>query len=239
MTNVTIIPVLNDNYAYLLELPSGEHAAVDPGEAEPVIDVLEDRGIALDYILCTHHHGDHVAGNKDLKAKYNCRIIGPEKDKARIPGIDQGVVESESLDVGGENIEILETPGHTSGGICFYLPGSGIIFTGDTLFSMGCGRLFEGTPEQMWNSLQKIMALPGDTLIYCGHEYTLDNAKFCMDVEPDNEALKKRYEEVLALRGQNKPTIPSTLNQEKDTNAFLRAGSAERFAEIRKLKDNS
>ncbi len=238
MINVTIIPVLKDNYAYLLEADNGETAIVDPGEAGPAIDVLEQKSIKLDTILCTHHHADHIAGCASLKEKYGAKIIGPEKDAARIPGIDIGLTEDSDFSLGGESVTIFETPGHTTGGICYYFPESTLAFTGDTLFSMGCGRLFEGTPEQMWESLQKIMTLPDDIKVYCGHEYTQDGGNFSLHIEPDNEDTKIRMEDVIRLRKQGKPTIPSTIALEKKTNPFLRAGSAQRFGEIRKIKDD-
>ncbi|GJL84423.1 MAG: hydroxyacylglutathione hydrolase [Micavibrio sp.] len=238
MINVTIVPVLEDNYAYLLEADNGETAIVDPGESGPVIVALGDKDLNLDYILNTHHHSDHIAGNRDLKNAYNAKLAGPAKDSHRIADLDIELDESSVFEFGGEQAQIFETPGHTTGGICIYFPISKIIFTGDTIFSLGCGRLFEGTPEQMWASFQKIMALPDDTKLYCGHEYTQGGARFCLTVEPDNPDLKARAEEVNALREEEKPTLPSTIGIEKKTNVFLRAGSADRFAEIRKLRDN-
>jgi len=234
---ITIIPVLNDNYAYLLEAEDIT-AILDPGEAGPVIHTLEEKNLRLDYILNTHHHYDHTDGNMEIKQKYGAQIVGPAKDAHRIAGMDIELSEGDEFSLGGENAQIFETPGHTLGGICFYFPESKAAFTGDTLFSMGCGRLFEGTPAQMWDSLQKIMALPDDTNIYCGHEYTRDGAAFCLTIEPDNEDLKQRMKEVNALRANGKPTIPVTLSIEKKTSAFLRAGSGERFAEIRELRNN-
>ncbi len=238
MINVTIIPILEDNYAYLLEFKSGETVIVDPGEAGPIIDVLREKNLSLDFILNTHHHSDHIAGNHDLKNAYNAKIAGPAKDSYRIADINIELQEGSTFQFGEEETQILETPGHTTGGICIYFPASKIIFTGDTVFSMSCGRLFEGTPEQMWESFQKIMALPDNTKLYCGHEYTQANGQFCLTIEPDNPDLKARMEEVDALRIEGKPTLPSTIGLEKQTNAFLRAGSAERFAEIRVMKDN-
>lgn len=239
MIDISIIPILKDNYAYLLISKSGETAVVDPGEADPVIAALEDRGLSLDYILNTHHHGDHIAGNSALQKKYGAKIVGPAKEQTRIPNMDILLDENSDFSFGGEDIQILETPGHTSGHICFYFPLSKVVFTGDTLFLMGCGRLLEGTAAQMWNSLQKIMALPDDTHVYCGHEYTLGGAKFCLEIEPENTALQKRLQQVKNLRDKNQPTIPGTIGLERKTNAFVRAGSAEKFAEIRKLRDQS
>ena len=239
MIDISIIPILKDNYAYLLTSKSGETAIVDPGEAAPVIAALESRGLSLNYILNTHHHGDHIAGNTALQEKYGAKIAGPAKEQARIENMDILLDKSSYFSFGGEKVQILETPGHTSGHICFYFPESKAVFTGDTLFLMGCGRLFEGTAEQMWNSLQKIMVLPDDTRVYCGHEYTLGGAKFCLKIEPENKDLQSRLQQVKDLRDKNQPTIPGTIGLEKKTNAFVRAGSAEKFAEIRKQKDQS
>lgn len=237
MINVTIIPVLDDNYAYLLEGENGETGIVDPGEAAPVILELERRGLRPDIIFNTHHHGDHIAGNAEFKRLHDAKLAAPEKEQSRIDGIDIKLAEGTSFSFGGEPVHILETPGHTRGGLCIHFPESKILFTGDTLFSMGCGRLFEGTPAQMWESFGKIKALPDETQIFCGHEYTLSNGEFCLCIEPDNPALRRRMEEVRTLRDQGQPTLPVTLGIEKQTNAFLRAGSAERFAELRALKD--
>lgn len=238
MIHVTIIPVLQDNYAYLIETPdNGPVAVLDPGEAAPVIRVLEEKNLSPAYILNTHHHGDHIAGNRTLKEKYGAKIIGPDSERARIPDMDTGLREGDIFILGEEKIEILETPGHTRGGICYHLPQSRTLFTGDTLFSLGCGRLFEGTPEQMYASLGKIAALPDDTQIYCGHEYTQENAAFCQSIEPDSAALKTRVKEIETLRSKHRPTLPVSLKTEKETNVFLRAGTAEEFAIRRSLKD--
>ncbi len=239
MINITIIPALSDNYVYLLEADNGETAVVDPGEAGPVIEALDEKNLGLDYILSTHHHWDHIGGNADLIGKYSAKLAGPAREETRIPNMDIMLHENDRLPFGSEEIEIIETPGHTTGHICYYLPKTGAVFTGDTLFLMGTGRLFEGTAEQMWGSLQKIMALPDETRIYCAHEYTLGNGEFCLGLEPDNAALQQRMIEVRALRTEGKPTIPATLREEKETNVFLRAGSAKRYGEIRKMKDHT
>ena len=235
--NIEIIPLLEDNYAYLLISDDGEIAVIDPAQAEPIIKRLEEKNLKLDYILNTHHHWDHTGGNIELKEKYNCQIIAPAAEQKRIEQIDIALREGDHFEFGSHSAQIIETPGHTSGHICFYFEQARALFCGDTLFSMGCGRLFEGTADQMWQSLKKIMNYPDDTKIYCGHEYTMGNGMFCLNIEPDNEDLIARMEEVKALREQDLPTIPSTLEIEKKTNAFLRAGSATRFAEIRSLKD--
>lgn len=233
---IHILPVLDDNYSYVWE-HEGRAAVIDPGEAAPVASFLKDRNLALTHILCTHHHGDHIGGVADLKAASGAVVIGPAAETARIPGMDKEVREADRFEISGQEFTVLETPGHTRGHIVFYAPGLRAAFTGDALFSLGCGRLFEGTAEEMWASLQKIMALPDETLIYCGHEYTLSNARFCQHVEPDNEALARRIAEVSALRAAGRPSLPVTLAAEKACNAFLRAGSARRFGELRALKD--
>lgn len=237
MIEITTIPILKDNYAYLLKTEDGEVAVVDPGEAGPVIEELERRKLRLTHVLNTHHHGDHIAGNAELLNKYGAILVGPLKEQKRIPGMNMLLEESSVFSFGIEQVQIIETPGHTRGHICFYFPESKAVFTGDTLFLMSTGRLFEGTAEDMWGSLEKLMALPDDTRVYCGHEYTLSNGEFCLSVEPDNEALQQRMAEVRALREQNKPTMPGTIGLEKQTNAFMRAGSAARYGEIRELKD--
>ncbi len=234
---IELIPLLKDNYAYLLIDESGAVAVLDPSEAMPVQAVLEEKGLTLDYVLNTHHHGDHTAGNAGLKEIYGCEIIGPAAETARINTMDRGLKEGDVFEFGRTSARIIETPGHTSGHICFYFAEDHALFCGDTLFAMGCGRLFEGSAEQMWNSLSKIMSLPDETRIYCGHEYTLANGEFCLSVEPDNADLQKRVEEVRGLRAGGFATIPTTLGLEKKTNSFLRAGSAEKFAQIRRLKD--
>lgn len=238
MTIVTLIPVLKDNYAYLLETADGAVAIVDPGEAQPVIDVLEQKGLTLDYILNTHHHADHTAGNTALKKTYGAKLIAPASETRRIRNIDQGVQDSNIVKLGDEPVHVIETPGHTTGGVCFYLPESKIVFTGDTLFSMSCGRLFEGTPEQMYASLQKIAALPDDTLAYCGHEYTQDNARFALHIDPENKDVQKRAAEVNNLRARDLPTLPVSIATEKAANPFIRAKNAEEFSHLRRLKDH-
>ncbi len=234
---IELIPLLKDNYAYLLIDESGKTAVVDPSVAAPVQEALEAKGLTLDYILNTHHHWDHTGGNPGLKKKYGCEIAGPKADAHRIEDMDIRLSEGDIFALGDSKAQILETPGHTTGHICLYFAEDKALFCGDTLFAMGCGRLFEGTAEMMWTSLSKIMALPDDTRIYCGHEYTQDNGSFCLNIEPDNAELKARMEDVKAARAAGKPTIPSLLSLEKQTNVFLRAGSATRFGEIRTLKD--
>jgi hydroxyacylglutathione hydrolase len=246
---IEIVPCLSDNYAYLMK--EGEHCAVlDPSEAAPVQTALDRLGWRPQYILNTHHHSDHVGGNLELKQTYGAKIVGPGKDKARIPGLDIGVDEQSGWNFAGRPVSILEVPGHTRGAITFVIEDNA--FTGDTLFAMGCGRLFEGDPPMMWASLSKLVALPDATRIYCGHEYTENNGRFALTLESDNARLTGRMSEVTSARAQKRPTIPSTMGLEKQTNPFLRPNSAEIreklgmkqdsdvavFGEIRRRKDN-
>lgn len=220
-------PCLSDNYGFLLHDPeAGLTATVDTPDPAAIGAELDRRGWRLTHIFNTHHHADHAGGNLALKQRYGCQIVGPRADAARIPGIDIGVGDGDSFTLGRWRVEVLETPGHTRGHIVYYIPEAKAAFVGDTLFAMGCGRLFEGSPDQMWRSLQKIARWPDDTRIYCAHEYTLTNARFAQTVEPDNEALTRRLEEVEALRRAGRPTVPTTLGLEKATNPFLRATSS-------------
>ena len=234
-----IIPILclKDNYAYLLRTPSGATAVVDPSEAEPVLNTLKDRGWKLDFVWNTHHHFDHVGGNLVLKQKTGCQIIGPKREERKIPGIDISVSEAEPFRLGEVEVIAMEVPGHTLGATSYYIPSEKVVFTGDTLFLHGCGRLFEGTAEQMFASLAKLAALPSETQIYCGHEYTLANGKFALSVDGENVVLKRRIEREEDLRKRGAPTIPGTMGVELETNPFLRAKTAEAFAELRSRKD--
>jgi hydroxyacylglutathione hydrolase len=225
---VDLVPCLTDNYAYLLHDPAdGLCAVVDPSEPEPVRRALAARGLKLTHILNTHHHFDHTGGNIPLKEESGAVIVGPAKDRERIPGIDVGVDESAPWQFGPHTARILEIPAHTRAHIAFAFEDENIVFTGDTLFAMGCGRLFEGTPQMMWTSLSKLMRLADDMRVYCGHEYTLSNGRFALTVEPRNAELQARMKDVQALRAQSQPTIPSTLGIEKKTNPFLRPDSPE------------
>jgi hydroxyacylglutathione hydrolase len=255
MTALSIeqIPVLGDNFIYLVHDPdSGQTAAIDPAVAGPVRDMLATRGWSLSHILNTHHHGDHTGGNLELKDATGCTIVGAGVDASRIPGIDVHVGEGDRVAIGGHKAKVFDVPGHTSGHIAYWFEQDQALFCGDTLFSMGCGRLFEGSPEQMWSSLKKLRALPDETLVYCAHEYTSANADFALSIEPANADLKARADEVTALREQGKPTVPSSLGEEKKVNPFLRADNDDllqaaglagqdavaAFAEIRRRKDN-
>lgn len=237
MLNVTLIPILKDNYCYLIQSQNAT-AIIDAGEAESVITHLEQHKIIPQIIFNTHHHWDHVNGNKKLKKKYNCIIMGPEDEKDKIPLIEKTLSHGNVIDFGDEQIEVMKTAGHTIGHICFYFKNSKILFSGDTLFSLGCGRLFEGTADDLFQSLEKIKQLPDDTLIYCGHEYTENNARFCLTIEPNNQKLIGRAKKIKELRQNNMPTIPTTLRQEKDTNCFLRCNNAIELKKLRELKDS-
>lgn len=255
MSSVIIeqIPVLADNYIYLVHDPaSGATAAVDPAAAEPVLAALDRHGWRLGHILNTHHHGDHTGGNLDLKRATGCQVVGARRDAARIPGIDVEIGEGDSFLLGHAAAMVLETPGHTSGHVAFWFPDSLALFCGDTLFSLGCGRLFEGGAAEMWASLAKLRALPAETRIYCAHEYTAANGRFARLVERDNPALAARIEQVNRLAAAGRPTVPSTLGEERAANPFLRADvpavaravgkepgadPAEVFGELRRRKD--
>ena len=220
---ITPIQCLTDNYAYIIyDNDSKTTGVVDPSESKPVVSFLENKNLKLNYILNTHHHFDHVGGNIELKKKYNAKIIGFKGDKHRIPGIDITVDDNEKWNFGNSTVKIIHIPGHTLGHICFFFEKEKIAFTGDTLFSLGCGRIFEGDYKQMLISLNKIKKLPKDTMIYCGHEYTYKNAKFCMKYDNENTNLKKKFEKVKSLSAQNLPTIPSMLEDELKSNIFLR-----------------
>jgi len=224
--NTVLVPCLTDNYCVLLHEPdSGETAVIDASSAPNIKAALNERGWRLNHIIITHHHTDHTAGVADLKASYGAAVTGPEAEADRIPGLTRGVTASTKISLAGHPINVIETPGHTLGHVTYHFPDDAMAFTGDTLFSLGCGRVFEGDPQMMWNSLAKIAALPGDTSIFCGHEYTLNNARFAMSIEPENEALQARVAEVEALRASGKPTLPTTIDVEKATNPFLRPQS--------------
>ena len=237
--NIEIIKCLKDNYSYLIIDKTTQAACVvDPSEAKPIIDVVEKKKINLKYILNTHHHYDHVGGNLELKKKYNCEIIGYKDDKNRIPEIDILVDNNQVWKKDNFETKIYHIPGHTSGHIAFHFFKEKKIFTGDTLFSLGCGRIFEGTYEQMFNSLKKIKELPKNTEIYCGHEYTLQNSNFCITNDPKNLKLKEKIDEIKKKLKKNLPTIPSILSDELECNIFLKAKDVESFSKLRDLKDN-
>lgn len=246
------IPVLNDNYVYLLHDPeTGATGVVDPAVVEPVMEALDRRGWTLTHILNTHHHHDHTGGNLEIKARTGCTIVGPRADAERIPGIDVTVGEEDLYAMGAAEARVFDVPGHTRGHIAFWFPESDALFCGDTVFSLGCGRMFEGTPEQFWTSLEKLRGLPDATRVYCAHEYTQANLRFSLTVDPENAVLLKRGAEIDALRAAGRPTVPSLLGEEKAANPFLRADDpaladalgmagqppAQVFAEVRARKD--
>lgn len=242
----------SDNFGVLLHDPvTGATASIDAPEEGPIRDALARRGWTLSHIFTTHHHNDHIEANLALKERFGVTIIGPAPEASRIPGIDRTVDGGDSFEFAGRRVEVILTPGHTLGHICFHLPDDKLLFAADTLFALGCGRLFEGTPAQMWDSLSKLGALPDNTTVYFGHEYTLSNARFAKTVDPDNAALLTRVAEIEALRTAGAFTAPTTIGLEKATNPFLRAADpairghlgmeaasdAEVFAEIRARKD--
>ena len=230
---IHMFPCLQDNYGFLLhDGEAGVTATVDTPEVEAILNALGEKGWQLTHILNTHHHHDHAGGNLALKKATGCQVIGPRADAQRIPGIDVEVGEGEEFNLGHHRVRVFDTPGHTRGHIVYHLPEDRVAFVGDTLFAMGCGRLFEGTPGQMWSSLQKLMQWPDDTRLYCAHEYTQANARFALSVEPDNQALSARSSQVDELRSRNEPTVPTTLGVEKATNPFLRPMSPEIRASV-------
>ena len=236
MTRITTIPVLRDNYAYLIE-HEGVTAVVDPGEAAPVLAALKSGGLTAELILLTHHHNDHTAGAQALRDATGAPILAPAGDGHAMPYADTMLAEGGIVNVGGLEGIVLDTPGHTSGHAAFHFATARAVFTGDTLFSLGCGRVFEGTAPMMWESLRKLAALPPDTMVYCGHEYTEGNGIFALEADPDNADLLARMREVRGLRRAGKPTIPVSLASELATNPFLRAKTPEQFAKLRAWKD--
>lgn len=216
-------PCLSDNFGVLIHDPeAGVTASIDAPDAKAILARAEAKGWTLTHLLVTHHHGDHTGGNLALKETTGCTIVGPKAEAERIPGIDVEVGEGDVVRFGSFDIKVIDTPGHTIGHIAYWIPEAKVVFVGDTLFSLGAGRVFEGNAEMMWRSLQKLMRLPPDTEIYCGHEYTQANARFALTLEPDNLALVNRAKEVDRLRDENKPTLPTRLDRELETNPFLR-----------------
>jgi hydroxyacylglutathione hydrolase len=242
----------SDNFSVLLHEPkSGKTAAIDAPDADPIIATLKERGWTLTHIFVTHKHFDHIEGIPALQAAYECEVIGPEASAAETGMYDRTVADGDSFDWAGVKVEVIETPGHTLDHVSYYMPAEKLVFVGDTIFSLGCGRVIEGDHAMMWDSLKTLRALPDDTSLYCGHEYTLTNGRFALTVDPQNAALKKRFAEVEKLRAEDKPTLPTTIAQEKATNPFLRADDpalmkqlgmagakpSAVFAEIRTRKD--
>ena len=253
MIEINIIAALSDNYIYLLRnIEKNITTVIDPGDAKPVEKFLKEKGWHLDEIVNTHHHHDHTGGNAKLKENYGSKLIAPIYEKEIISNIDIFVSDNEIISIAGVETKVIHTPGHTKGHVCFYMPEENALFSGDTLFYLGCGRVFEGSMEQMWSSLAKLKALPDNTLTYCGHEYTVSNAKFSNHIDPHNELLKIAFSEIKKRRADFKPTIPFNLGKEKKINPFLRVDDkvftnsiglktstfSDSFKEIRLQKDN-
>jgi hydroxyacylglutathione hydrolase len=235
---VQAVPCLSDNYAWMLrDTATGTVALCDPGEAGPAIAAIEAAGGRCDIILLTHHHADHVDGVEAVRARYGSKVIGAAADAHRLPRLDQAVVPGDTVEVGATRGTVIDSPGHTLGHVAFHFADGAVLLSGDTLFSLGCGRLLEGTPADMFRALGLLKGLPPETLVCCGHEYTASNARFALTVEPDNAALQARAREVEAARAGGQPTVPVSLERELATNPFLRAASVEELARIRKGKD--
>ena len=233
------VPILSDNYAWMLrDSGSGAVAIVDPADAKPIIAALEKAGGRLDLILLTHHHSDHIAGVDEVRARFaGAKVVGAAADAHRLPKLDQAVKEGDAVAFGGASARVIDTPGHTRGQINYFIADGEILLSGDTLFSLGCGRLIEGTAAEMFASLRKLAALPGGTKVCCGHEYTESNARFALSVDADNAALKARTEQARQQRAAGQPTVPSTMASELDANPFLRAPDVATFADLRAKKD--
>jgi hydroxyacylglutathione hydrolase len=237
MLEIVPVPVLRDNYVWLVhDKDSGETVAVDPSVAEPVLEAAATRGWTITQVWNTHWHPDHTGGNDAIRAATGCTITGPAEAE-RVSKLDRIVAGGDRARIGAIEAELIDIPAHTAGHVCFHLPEAQVAFTGDTLFAMGCGRLFEGTAAQMHANMQRLAALPAETRIYCGHEYTLANGEFALTVEPDNEVLIRRVEEVRAQRERDEVTLPTTIALERATNPFMRAASVEELAARRAAKD--
>lgn len=242
MVTIQPVPILSDNYAWLVrDAASGDLAIVDPAVVEPIVAAIDAavaaQGGRLAKILLTHHHGDHIAGAEAIRDRYGAGIVGAAADRHRLPRLDEAVAEGSAVALGGSMGRVMETPGHTVGHVSFVFGDGGVVLCGDTLFSLGCGRLLEGTPAQMFDSLRRLAALADDTLVCCGHEYTLANARFALTVDPDNPALQAAATRAERLRDQGQPSVPTRIADERAANPFLRAADAEIFAELRRRKD--
>jgi hydroxyacylglutathione hydrolase len=236
---IQIIPCLKDNYSYLIiDEEKNSACVIDPSEADPIIKYLENNNIKLKFILNTHHHYDHVGGNKKLKEKYGVSVLGYKEDKERIPEIDILLKDQEIWIHENFEAKIIHVPGHTLGHICFYFYKEESVFTGDTLFSLGCGKLFEGTHSQMFNSLMKLKTLPQNTKMFCGHEYTKQNSRFCIAHDKNNKKLKAKIDHIEQKLKDGLPTIPSTIKDELECNIFFKSNNLETFSKLRDLKDN-
>jgi len=238
MITVQAVPILSDNYAWLLrDSATGAVAIVDPAEPAPVAAAIDAAGGRLDVILLTHHHGDHVAGTDEIRARYGAKVVGAAADAHRLPKLDRGVVEGDTVMLGESAARVIDTPGHTRGHIAYYFADGGVLLCGDTLFSLGCGRLSEGTPAEMFASLRKFTGMPGETLVCCGHEYTENNARFALHADPGNAALQAYAGKVKQTRAEGRPSLPSRLADEFAANPFLRAPDIATLADLRARKD--
>lgn len=234
----TPIPNLSDNYVWhLREESTGTVAIIDPAEAAPTARAIEALGGRLDMILLTHHHADHTAGTDEVRARFNCPVVGAAADAHRLPKLDQSVREGDTVTLGNATAQVIETPGHTRGQINFFFPDGAVLLSGDTLFSLGCGRLIEGNAQEMYASMRKLAALPPETLVCCGHEYTESNARFALSIDPDNADLQTFVAKMRALRAAGKPSVPSVLGEELKANPFLTARDVTQFADARAKKD--
>ena len=235
---VETIRCLEDNFSYILIDQNKNACVIDPSESEPIINFVEKNNIKIKYILNTHHHYDHIGGNKEIKKKYNAKIVAYKNDLHRIPDVDISLKNNQIWTAENFKSKIIHIPGHTTGHICFFFENEKIAFTGDTLFSLGCGRIFEGTYEEMFSSLKKLKELPKETKIYCGHEYTLKNSEFCLKYDKNNKRLQNKINEIKNKVNNNIPTVPSTIDDEIACNIFLRAKTLGEFSKLRDLKDN-
>lgn len=253
LVDVELFSCRSDNFGHLVrDRETGTVMLIDAPEEAPILEAVGRTGWKPSLLLVTHHHQDHIEANLALKRRFGLKIVGPKAEAERIPGIDETVEDGAVLQFGSQEVRVIETPGHTAGHVCYYLPQAGIVFTADTLFALGCGRLFEAPAETMFASLGKLAALPAHTLVYCGHEYTAANASFALSVDPGNERLKQRAARIKAQRAESKATLPTTIAEELATNPFLRANDpeirkvlgmqsatdAEIFAELRRRKDS-
>jgi len=237
MLDVTLLPILQDNYAYIIK-SANKIAIIDPGEAKPILKYLQKNNIKPDYIINTHHHLDHTDGNKEIAAQYDLKIIAPKKDKDKIGNVDIILSNGDIFEFGNTYFKAIETPGHTQGHLCLSFEEDRILFSGDMIFAMGCGRPMEGSVLDLFNSFKKFENLEDDTLVYCGHEYTQTNGNFSLSIAPDDIGISSRMKNINALRNDNKPTIPTTLGLERATNLFMRTKNPEEFKTLRDQRNN-
>lgn len=235
--DVTLIPILEDNYTYILK-SDDQIAVLDPGESQPVIDYLEQHNLTPDYIFITHHHWDHTDGNHDIAQKYGAKIVAPAAEDSKIKNIDIALQDGTNFDFGDTSFQSIETKGHTQGHLCFWFDQDKVLFAGDMIFGMGCGRPIEGNAQDLYESCQKLSFLPDETTLYCGHEYTQTNGRFALSIKPDDAEILKRMNEVNKMRDNNIPTIPTSMKLERETNLFVRAKDLEEFQKLRDARNN-